>query len=114
MKGKRISAALAAVALVGVGLAGAAPATAATRCSTVYYNTSQGGGSVTCYPDSVNYAFRITAKCNAVAPYPSWTKYFGWNTVGKYGVGQTFYWTSAQWPSCPWPATETVTIAYQG
>ncbi|TPW74531.1 hypothetical protein [Schumannella soli] len=99
---------LAALALAGaaaiiapVSVAQAAPlAPAAVGCGPVGYNQSSGGASVSCAGG--NYQFRVVVKCNAIAPFPGWTKYSSWTSAGSIGINILF--PASVFPSCPSPA----------
>jgi len=106
---RAVAAASIAAAAVAVSIAGAAPATAAGSCGTVYYSQSAGGASVSCTAGS--YTFRAKVKCNAVWPFTSWTKYSAWQTMTVFG-GQSFLFSSSVFPACPSPATYSTGVQY--
>jgi hypothetical protein len=104
-----VAAASIAAAAVVLSIAGAAPAMAAGSCGAVGYNQSSGGASVSCTAGS--YTFRVKVKCNAVWPLTSWTKYSAWKTMTVHG-GQSWYFSSSVFPSCPSPATYSASVQY--
>ena len=71
-------AALATVA--GVALAvpfviGVAPASAAAHCTNITYDPSNGYATANCSGDG---EMRFVVHCNAIWPFPAWTKYSQW------------------------------------
>ena len=67
--------AVAGVALAVPILAGAAPASAAATCNSVTYNPSNGYATANCTGDG---EMRFVVHCNAIWPFPAWTKYSQW------------------------------------
>lgn len=96
---------------VGAGLLGpalvAAPASANANCS-VSYDNANGGAVAIC---SSGGEFRVKITCNAVWPFPSWTKYSPWTSSTPIGICVSF--SSSVFPSCPSPATNTKSVQYR-
>jgi hypothetical protein len=68
-------AAVAGVALAGPIVLGAAPAFAAAHCTNITYDPSNGYATANCAGDG---EMRFVVRCNAIWPFPAWTKYSQW------------------------------------
>jgi len=89
--------------VLGITVAGGGAAQAAS--CTISYDQGAGGGVVSCSGFPIQAEVNAYVVCNAVSPFPSWTKYTGWRSAGSFVV------SSATWPSCPWPASYSVGYA---
>src|ERR1700742_2653571 len=67
--------AVAGAAIAGPIVLGAAPASATAHCTNVAYDPSNGYATANCTGDG---EMRFVVHCNAIWPFPAWTKYSEW------------------------------------